>query len=325
MKVTEIKIRHVLDAFFHHWKAMALCILSFAILGAVAGFLYAERGAAPAAGSAQQLELLDLEEVERDTGYYQSCRSVLLERYELLKKYISALEGQSGLNQEFAEELEQEREALTDFYQLVYQEIADTLNDIEGVFVPVEFLSEKEAEYEQLLLREQYSLIAEQAAAEMIKEMTPPEMTYESVNKAYLKLLEQAAAYPETKQQIAQYERMLDKIDNEKSVIIAGSKMLERQIEHAADDLNGFTQRVNAMAQEIAQGQYWNVVVEEDAEKGVEIEVKHTHAASSAQESFAIMMVFCLLCGVCVGGFLAICLEAKKQWNVVREKNSATE
>ncbi len=308
MKVTEISLHTIWDAFRHQWKIFLLTVLVFALLGIGAGVLFAEKGAAPAAGSAQEIEPLSLADILYDDQYYQSCGDALYQQYDMSRQYLSFLSGQS-VPEEWQETLEDLQEELSVFYKAYYQKIRVALNSWDTLYVPPEFMEEQTAKYEQLLRQARYDLISAEAAAEIVKSMDAPSIEGKGILQSYEELLSQAADYGSIKRDISRYEHILEQLSVDSAVMLENSREMDQWVDEAVDRINSIGAAISQAAEELAEDQNWNIEFTQSWDQ-YEFLVKHTHGESTRQESFAVLVLFCTLCGICVGGFLAVCREA---------------
>ena len=114
---------------------------------------------------------------------------------------------------------------------------------------------------------------------------------------------------------------MLERLNQESEKITADGRELFRDMKFAAEELNDLIEEVSSIANAIAAENHFNLTVQYN-EKGVSTtSILHTHRENDPQEVFQVLTIFCTLVGVCVGGFFAVCRQAKREKKEEREQS----
>lgn len=320
MNAYTITFQTVLDALHRQWKRILVSILLFALLGGAAGFLFRGRGAAEAGGGAQPLNQVDFAQVARTQDYYTGCLRLLTDTMSNLNNYIASVSANALPTA--AQEVEpQEAEALETLKALsrevaVLQSdrltpLSGALNGVGAVYAPDEYLDNLADRYARDLASIRMDLISAEAAMETLRQMDAPQYDG-SHSDSYTTLLSQAAQYGSLLRSQAVTEEQLEKLTNHMPEIRAECRRVERELEAARGELNAILDRFDTLADKLAREAGLTFTPAATSEK-MDITVTHSHRASSAGESFAVTMVFCVLVGLCLGIFLAVCREAKEE------------
>lgn len=318
MNVYAITFQTVLNAFRHQWKRILASVLLFTLLGGAAGFLFRNRGTAEAGGSAQPLNQVDFAQVPRTQDYYTDCLGLLKDTMTNLNNYIASVSAnalpvaaqETGAQETEAQEaldtLSREAAVLQSKRIALLQSV---LEERGAVYAPEEYLDDMVDIYTRELASLQIDLIAAETAAETIRQMDAPD--YDAgFTGTYTNLLSQAANYGSLLKSQATTEKYLERLTNHMPEIRAECRRVERELETARGELNALLDRFVPLADELAR-ELGLTFAPAGTIGVVDITVTHSHRASSAGESFAVIVVFCVLVGLCFGVFLAVCREAK--------------
>lgn len=315
MKAYSITFQTILNALKRRWKAILAWTLAFALLGAAAGWFFRGRGMAEPGGSAQPLKAVDFSALPRTQNYYTACLTALNSGADGLNLYLSVVSGNANPRKEPSETLEAldavETE-LSEFRAVRIVPLQSVLNEAGAVIVPAEFLDGMADRCARELASLRMDLIAAEAATETIRQMDAPD--YDGgFSGSYGNLLALASQYPTMLRTQAVTEKSLDRLQNHMSEVQAEGRRIERELEAAAGELNALLERFTGLADEIAKedGLIFTPTFEND--RTSDVVVTHGHRASSAQESFAVIVLFCVLVGLCSGAFLAVCREAAEE------------
>lgn len=312
-----ITFQTVLNAFCHQWKRILVTVLLFALLGAAAGFLFRGRGAAEAGGGAQPLAEVDFTLTARTQSYYTDCLTLLTNTMTNLDSYIASVSanaapaagGEAGMERLDALDALERDAAVLQSGRLA--PLRSALSEAGAVYAPAEYLDGLADRYAQELETLRMDLIAAEAAAETIRQMDAPDYDG-NFTSSYTSLLSQAVQYGTLLRSQAVTEKYLDHLTNHMPEIRTECRRAERELEALRGEVNALLDRFTPLADELARDA--GVIFTPTVKDGkTEITVTHSHRASSAQESFAVIFVFCVLAGVCFGVFLAVCREAKEE------------
>lgn len=306
----EITFASLLGAVKHHWKLLLLTLVLFSAAGAATGWLYADREAAEAAGGADALKPLSVTAKADDMDYYTAYRSALTQSADNAQIYLNALLGLPGLTDEETAALTARQTELTDFSKRVLAPISTKLSAVDAIYVPESCLPALTAQYQNSLASVQRELIAAEAAAEIIKNMDAPATENETILSYYNSLLSSAYNYPSYLRDQAAYTLRLERLENDADAIRADCRALEAMEDEAAQTLDRLTEALSALADTLAKEHCLQLQTDYNEAGTLSMTVLHTHADASAQDNFLLMWLFCTLCSLCVGAFLAVCREA---------------
>lgn len=318
MNVYSITFQTVISAFRHQWKRILASVLLFALLGAGGGILFWGRGMAEAGGGAQPLEPVDFSQAARTRDYYTDCLKLLTNTMTSLNTYFSSLDANIGVNlkgQEEPETLEAldalRREA--DVLQSSrLKPLESALGEAGAIYAPEEYLDGLADRYAQELATLRMDLITAEAAVETIRQMDAPD--YDGgFSGSYNALLSQAVQYGTLLRTQAVTEKYLDNLTNHMPEIRAECRRVERELEAVRGELNALLDHFTPLADELAKEAGLTFTPMVNTSGKTEIQLTHAHRASSAGESFAVIEIFCVLVGICLGAFLAVCQEAKEE------------
>lgn len=338
MNAYSITFQTVLNAFRHQWKRLLVFVLLFALLGGAAGFLLQGRGMAEAGGSAKPLDPVDFAQVARTRDYYTDCLDMLADTMNNLNKYIATISANALTAADDAPETE-----LLDALERAVAELRSdrltplciALNEKGAVYAPEEYLDGLADLYTRELAALRMDLISAEAATETIRQMDAPnyeetsqqtdapdyeESTQQTdaldyggdIPNSYGSLLFLASRYPTLLCNQAVLEKYLDDLTNHMPEIQAECRRVERELETARGELNAILDNFTPLADGLAKEKGLTFTPTVEGGK-TDIVVTHSHRASSAEETFSVTMIFCVLVGVCVGAFFAVCREAKEE------------
>lgn len=319
MKYSDITFKGIWRALRRQWKVLLLCIAVFAVIGVGAGFLYADSQSAPADGTAGSFPFVDFSEIVYDKDYYTACYQKLSSTHTNINTYLSALLSDSSISAAQKEQLRQMQQSLTE----VLVPLKEAYGKMDAMYFPPEFRDMVIENYEKLLEGTRRSLIVSEAAVELLKEMQAPVITSDSITKSYEALLSQAANYGTYLRNIDTYQQTIDRLNNDYHLIRAESAQVSDELEKAAVALNDAIEDINVAARQIAAENFIHINLSYDSNGAILTTVTHTHDESSAQDVFAILVIFCVLVGVCCGAFFAICREVIVEKKKVAEQSNA--
>lgn len=328
MNVYSITFYTVLNSFRHQWKRILTSVLIFAGLGVGAGFLFRNWGMAEAGGSAQPLPPVDFAQVARTEEYYISCLNLIADNMGNLNDYISSViaNGIPTPERDTAQNINgipaSERQSYLKVLKELSREVAvlqssrvtplqSTLREAGAVYAPEEYLDDMADRYTRELATLQMDLISAEAATETVQQMDAPDYDG-SFSGSYSALLSLAAQYPTLLRNRAVTEKYLDELTNRMPEIRVECRQVERELEAVCGELNALLDRFAPLADEIARKAGLTFTPTGTSGR-VDITVTHAHRASSTQESFAVIVVFFVLVGLCLGVFFAVCREAREE------------
>lgn len=311
MNVYSITFQTVLNALRHQWKRILAFVLLFALLGAAVGFFFRSRGMAEAGGGAQPLVQVDFAQTVRTQDYYTGCLRLLTDTIANLNAYVSLLTANATPNLAQQAALDTLSQEVVVLQSSRLRPLQRALEEAGAVYVPEECLDGLAERYVQELENLRMDLIAAEAATETIRQMDAP--NYDgNFSGSYTTLMSLAAQYPTLLRSKAVTEKYLDKLTNHMPEVRVECRRMERELEAVCGELNALLDRFTSLADEVAKEAGLSFVPTVQNGK-TEILLTHSHRASSAQESFAVIELFCVLVGICFGTFLAVCREAKEE------------
>lgn len=312
MKVYSITFGTILNGLKHRWKIILASTLIFALLGAGCGYLFRGRGMAGAGGSAQPLPAVDLGALPYSQDYYTTCLNALYGGLDGLSRYMSVFSASTSPDAERQAALDAVRVDAAEFQSAALQPLQSALNEAGAVIVPEEFLDGMADRCARELASLRIDLLAAEAATETIRQMDAPDYAGD-FSGSYGNLLALASQYPTMLRTQAVTEKYLDGLTNHMPEIRAESRRVERELDEAAETLAALMDRFLILADEAAKEEALVFTPKVEDGTATDVLVTHAHRASSAQESFAVIVLFCVLAGLCLGAFLAVCGEAKEE------------
>lgn len=329
MNIYSITFQTFLNTFRHQWKRVLISVLLFAMLGAAAGVFFQGRGMAEAGGGTQPLEPVDFSKAARTQDYYANCLQLLTDTMYNLNAYFSSLDANIGadLKKQDVPDSPKTPETLKALETLevldalsretaVLQStrlkpLESALGEAGAIYTPEEYLKGMADRYTRELATLRMDLISAEAATETVRQMDAPD--YDGgYSGSYATLLSLAAQYPTLLRTQAITEQYLDKLTNHMPEILAECHRVEGELEAAAEELNALLDRFIPLADELAR-EAGLTFTPTGTSGRVDITVTHAHRASSNQESFAVIVIFFVLVGLCLGVFFAVCREAKAE------------
>lgn len=315
MKYAEVSFQNIFHAMKTRWRTFLLTVLIFSAVGLCSGFLFAEKLSAAADGGAEGLQLSDFSKVDCDKSYFSSCKEALFTAYGNTVSYLNVLSGESTATQEQRAQLQEYKTQLQDFNRKALKPIQSVFNsqgNIPDAYVHPQAMDDVIAEFEKLLESTRLNIMAAESAVDILKGMDAPNTPNSDADGAYAKILTLAAQYGEYKKSEGIYERLLNQLTQEPEKVIARSLALEKKLDAASLELNEIIREINATADEMSRENYFNLSAEYDDSNAIKVTINHTHTASTPQEAFLILTIFCTLGGICCGAFFAVCREAVK-------------
>ncbi len=322
MNTYSITFHTVAGALKRRWKLILISILIFSLLGAGGGFLFSGRGMAQPGGAAGPLKPVDFSLVPHTQDYYTGCLNAVDSTINILNNYLSTvstcIKAEDGnLNTSGLAEVQQaDLDALSGRIQVLKSSriapLRSALSEAGAVYAPEEYLDSMAERYAQDLETIQMDLIAAQAAAETVRQMDAPDFDG-SFTGSYATLLAQAANYGALLRSQAVMEKYLDNLENHLPAVRAECRRVERELESLQTEANEILNDFALLADSIAKKAGLTFTPNTTDKGSTEIVVTHAHRASSSQESFAVIVLFCVLVGLCLGVFLAVCREAKEE------------
>ena len=317
MKSYTISAQTFFSAVKHQWKAFLVTVLAFAVLGGVCGWLFAGRGSSEVGGGANPLPRANLDTVARTPVYFSDCLAAIMDRYKMLDSYSNVGSFVNTLPKEQADPLQKRLAALNkekrEFQQFILVPLQNELGGSDALYIPEEFLVDIAARYERQLTSIEFDLLAAETAAETIRQMDAPYFDNDIVTGNYANLIQQAATYGNLLRSRAVLEESLRRLRDEPELIRFESRRTEQELNKAAAELNALLDEASQLAEEVGKAADLSFSLSSNTASSYGLVTKHTYRAASLAESFAAIELFCVLIGICVGGFLAACREAKAQ------------
>lgn len=312
MKYCELDFKTILLAVKHRWKVIVASTACFAILGGVGGAIYTQQGDTQAQGNAQVLQEMDITQDLTQQTAYSLFQAELELVYRNINSYYTALQSAEFLTGDEAQEISVRLEELTRLNTEQIQAARAMMNRYGAIYVPTAFLPELVTDYQAQLDSVESSLIAAKEAAETVRAMGAPTYAEETITKNYSALLSTAANYGSLLQSQAKYQFYLERLINGRDEILDQCQQLRTMQQEAAEALNTQITALNQLAQAHASENHVNFLVAYDANKVATVTMNHTHRATTPQEDFVLILLFCTLTGLCAGAFFALCLECRQ-------------
>ena len=311
MKLYEFSLRTLLNALCHQKKCFCAVVCLFALLGGAVSWLYANRTAASAAGTADALKHFTAEQLVESADYYSSYYQQLNLVSNNLSQYLETLHnsGLTAAQMETVNALSLRQETID---AECFTSIRAALKATDAVYVPVALLDEYAKSIEQRLVAVQVDLIYEEKANELLKTMNPPDLSNEDIQNSYKKLLSRAANYGADLRYFEVLTLQSEKLAN-RDALIAEIQSLDRKNLQAGQALNALIDDVNAFAADVAAENFLNFRLAYDESGATTVTLTHTHDAVLPQDNFILAFTFCTAVGVLLGAFLAIANEARRE------------
>lgn len=309
MKCCELDFPSILAAWKHRWKGIVVSVVCFAVVGALCGGLYAQRGAAAAQGSAQPLETLETAPDLSVEDAYSLFQNDLERTYQNVNSYYTALAGSEFLTDEEQKAISDAQEELNSLYEEQIAPAREQMDRYGAIYVPAAFLSEQTASYEAQLAQVELNLISAKEAAETIRQMGAPALGTDSISNTYASLLSQAANYGSLLQSKTRIQFYLERLTTQQEEILDECQELLALQEEIAASLNEQIIALNTMADQHAAANHLSFLVSYDNEHVATVTLIHTHGTATAQDNFLLVFLFCTLTGLCVGLYFTVCLE----------------
>lgn len=311
MNYKTINFRLVCGAIKHQLKIILLTILVFALAGAGAGYWYASGTKVEAAGRADALASVDYSLIPYNYNYYRNSLEYLVTCYNNANSYLNTLLQDANPNAEQRARLADSAKRLKEFDGEALMSVQALLRPRDTLFIPPEFQAEAISRYEVSLRNLQLDMIEAEIAKELIETMDSPDVADNNSISTYNSLLSLAAEYGNDKMKEQEYTAILDQLKNHPDQILAQSRQAEEQLLEVAERLNGLTEELCQIADEVASENSVIVSVSYSTNYTAQITLTHTHSAASPEENFTILFLFCILVGICLGLFFAVCREAR--------------
>lgn len=326
MKTYTISAQTVFSAVRHQWKRILVIVLIFAVLGAGGGFLFANAGSSEVGGGgAKALPKVDIETVVRSPAYFNDCLEELIGCHKMLDCYLGLSSIVNTLPTEQVEPLLERLDVLNKekyiFQQIILAPLQNTLEKRSAFYIPEEFLDDIADRYESRLASIEIELLSAEVAAETVRQMGVPgyfgEVGYDGssvVINTYANLLMEAANYGDLLKSQAVLEEALRLLRDEPEQMYSESRRMEKELNEAAGELNTLLEEASKLANDIGKAANLIFSVEFGEEtSSYRLAAMHTYRAVSLVESFAAIELFCVLVGIFVGAFFAVCREAKEE------------
>lgn len=312
MKYEEFSVKTLLGALKHQWKFIVVVVLVFALVGIGAGFAFADQGAGEAAGEAEALPTVDTSALKMNSNYYNAYFQLLRNNYNTAVAYQKDFVSKNNLTAQQKQDMTDVLLELEDYYNDTLNIIEKKFNVVGAVYIPADFYEQYVEACEQGLEISRNKLEVAQVAAEMLATMDAPISQADETLKNYDLILSTAASGLEHMQLVQIYEARLETLKDRDAVAEAETEM-KQLLADATQKWNALLTSLNEKANAIAieNNVIFNVLPGE--KDSVTFTLRHTHDTSSVQESFVLIVLFCVLTGICVSLFFAIYRESKSQ------------
>lgn len=312
MKHEEFGVSTLFGALKHQWKFIVIVVLIFALVGVGAGMAFADKGAGEAAGEAEALPAVSDSKIKQNVNYYNAYYKLLKGSYDTAIAYQKDFIGKNNLTAQQKQDMTDILLLLEDYYEDVLSVIEKKFNAVGAVYIPINFYEQYIESCEQGLETSRHKLAVAQAAADMLATMDAPTSQTDSTLKNYDLILSTAASGLEQMQLVQIYEARLVTLQDKDAVAQAEAEMKQLLADATTEWntlLKTLSEKANAIAKET--NVIFNILPGE--KDTVEFTLRHTHDTSSVQESFVLIVLFCVLTGICASLFFAVCRECKRQ------------
>ena len=314
MKTYTISAQTVVSAAKHQWKRFLAIILAFTVLGAGAGLLFADRGSSESGGGgADTLPKVDFNTVAYTKDYYSDCLQALVTAYNLLNTYlstVSSVELPDGSVETLLERLTALNTETSEVQKNILAPLQTSLAENGAIYIPEEFMDDLANQYESQLSSIEFDLLVAEVATETIRQMGVPNYDNIFVISSYTSLIQQAENYGNLLKSQAVYEKTLAILRDEPERVRSESRQMEQELDKASADLNTLLDKASQVAEGIGKAADVFITLQPNG-TSYKVVVNYTYRAVPLAESFAAIELFCVLVGICVGGFFAVCREAK--------------
>lgn len=311
MKYQELTFSAALGTLKHQWKLMLSTFLVFVLLGAGFGAVYSDKLSTPAAGSAEIYPLTDFSEVQKDVDYYTTCAFTLEKSYQNLEAYLQSVSEERTLTKTQEKTLDAFIKKTDAWGKEYLRPIQKDLGSANALYIPSAFIDEEIDTCRSNLIRVEQNIIISAQAVELLKNMEAPRYDSADVTGSYASLLQKAANYGEYLSQKEQYEKKLDQLENQRTTVMKAAAEIEQKERTALKTLNTLEEKATQIVDEIVKSNYLELTLDFDDNNTVSVTINHTHSASTVQETFVLVVLFCSLTGLFLGAFLAVCAECK--------------
>lgn len=309
MKYCEVDFRSILAAWKHRWKGIIVSTICFAVVGALCGGLYAQKGTVAAQGSAQPLEAMEGVPDLSVKDAYSLFQNNLEQTYQNVNSYYTVLSGSEFLTDEEQEFIDDAQKELDSLYEEQIAPARELMNRYGAIYVPAAFLAEQTDSYEAQLAQVESNLISAKEAAETIRQMGAPALETDAISNTYASLLSQAANYGSLLQSEARIQFYLERLTTQQEEILEECRELLALQKEIAESLNGQITALNTLADQHAAAHHLNFLVSYDENHVATVTLNHTHGTVAAQDNFLLVFLLCTLTGLCVGLYFTVCRE----------------
>ena len=313
MKYQEFTFQMIGLAILRRWKRVVVTFLLFLALGVASGFLFANRASADGSGSAVQWQPVDFESVTFDLEYYTSCHTSLSQESRDLYTYVNTVHLDSTITKEQNQQLLSLCEEITKYQQEVLSEVGDTLLATDAFYVPFQLRQDAVKEYTRLRNNTQDQMVKAESAIALLQSIGGLTSTNENINDTYSSLLCQAAQYGQLQLDLDKYNWILDRLENNYTLVQADSREMESQLDQAVAELNELGEKCYQVVQEIALENHLNITIDTKTNSSelaeLTVLINDTTRPATQKEAFIAFVLFFALAGLCVGGFAALCKE----------------
>lgn len=312
MNYYEITFNTVFRALHRQWKVFLGFILAFFAIGLVSGAIWADDlAASPKGGTVQHLESLDLSTISVDADYYVSVGNRIAEVCTRAENCLLLI-NDASISEDQRVQLSAVKTCLDAWKEKMipmWQELSSG-----NAYVPKGTIEEAIDLCEMRLQRaKDHVLFAQEYDVENVS-------AYEQSVAIYTRRLEQLMKSPErVHQQSEAMDVQLKEICRELNDVLEGLVLVVTEIAET-NNLDLFI-----CYDEREDGYYVGLETSlleetEEIEKKLEWRPKynpliilHNHGYRSARDAFLTLTMFCVLVGICAGGFFAVCCESREE------------
>lgn len=311
MSEYQITFSSLIRAVKHQWKVLLAALLVLSITGAGTGYWYAGHHTVSANGGADALKAGIADVSPADEQYFSDYYGILSLRRQNIQTYLDTLKGLTPLSDEDTASLKALQKEIDSVHKAYLSPISERLNAADELYIPDACIPKAIERYRNKLASLQRELPGAEAAAEIIKNMDAPVLEDDSTRTYYNALLTRAYNYTSYLIDRDKYSKYLEQLENDPDAVGANAREMAELEGQAAQELEQIEARASACAEELAQAKYLQIINTYSDDGTLSVTVNHTHGAASAQENFLVIWIFCTLCGICIGAFLAVCKEAE--------------
>ena len=310
MKLYVITFADILAAMRHGWRKILTLTLIFTLIGAFFGFLLSRSGDHVASGSADELVYTGLPPVEESHRYYLERALRVYAVYSGARSELKTLRNDETVTGDQLDAINKLDQSWEQSYLQEWETVCTEVLSLEKPYCPEEFWEDELAYCESRLFTVSEGMAIDEVTGS--HEFDEVDVT----SHDYAKNI---------------YASRIDWLKNRKEQLLADCLTMDQRLDNIEEKQGKLLEQTNQLALQVCTENYlqlhikykvldwqealtlWQRTNPEEKVEYLTVGIAHTFGVVYAKNALEVTTLFCMLTGLAVGVFAAVCRQGKSK------------